>query len=75
MKGVNLNYKFLYLSLIFAAGCGTSFKLIYKGNNARAYDRITQTSCELLWTSFKEDGIIEDVYGPPCNTIVKYRDK
>ena len=70
---IKLNYKLLYLSLIFLAGCGSGFKLIYKGKNAEGFDRLTNNRCELLWTSYKEEGIVEDVYGPPCNTIMRYK--
>lgn len=60
---------------LFLAGCGSGFKLIYKGKNAEGFDRATNTRCELLWTSFKENGVVEDVYGEPCNTVIRYQDK
>lgn len=65
----------VFIGFIFFS-CGISgYKLIYRGKDGVAFSRPALEKCDLLWTSLKENGITEDVYGPPCNTIIQYQDK
>jgi len=56
------------------SGCVlTSFKVIHHGNQGKAYSRTNNAECDLVWTSILEDGVVEDVYGEPCFTVIRYK--
>lgn len=65
-------YKYLIVLIsLFLIGCSMStYKVLKESGKVRVLDRPTNKECSLLWSTTNEK-YSEDVYGPPCNVIIR----
>lgn len=61
----------IILIALVLIGCSMStYKVLKESGRVRVVDRNSNKECSLLWSATTEH-YSEDVYGPPCNSIIR----